>query len=912
MGTPPGGLPQGTPPGGIPQAGGRRRAPEPNRPAGPPDGPGGRRGGPGDGVPGRGGPGGPAPRAGGPGAGGPGNGPGAGGPGVPSAANADPNATRQVPRGPVRPNTPPGGVRRPGPDGGPPPPGRPPVGGPGAPTGPGGARRPGEEPTDLLPPVHQTVAREPELLTHREDEVALEPFYEDDDYDDDEPTEEEVKAVRRKKIWRRVRRVSYVGLFLMIIGPIVAFAIAYQLVDVPNPEQLAFDQAKAITILYSDKSVMTKIAPSGANRTLVKYEDLPDTLKKAVFAAEDPTFETNPGFDFTAIARAVWYQATDRDSGGSGLTQQYVKQATDEDQGTLSRKFTEVVKAYKMSEQQEKKDILTAYLNTIYFGRSAYGVKEAAKVYFNKDNLNDLTQAEAAQIAGMIQSPGRSEEPAYVKERWDYVMDQLLKFNWIDQAYRDNEKQPPIRPLAETQSDGLDGPRLFLRMQVEAELAENKWTLDRTQKTGAVVHTTIDPKMQTSAEEAVQEVMEGQPAELRTSMSAIDPNTGAVLAYWGGDGSGIDYQKGTLQEPGSSFKPFDFVAALQKGEGAGKLYDGSSPRTFPGRGENNPVRNSPGVACASPRQCSVREAMVKSVNTVFFDMAIRLGTGNVAEAAHQAGIPREVKIEGKPRQLLVSESGGQPDGNISIGGGQTLVRPFDMTSTYATFAARGVYHEPYFVSKITNAEGETLYTHADVTRPAFDPDPQKSQDIADNVTDVLKAIPSGKIACADRRECAGKTGTHELANSTRNAKAWMVGYTPTLASGVWVGTDAGNVALVDKDGDDIYGSGVPGKIWKTFMDKAMAGAPMDKFPKPKPIGEIEAPKIVPTTTTPPKKDDEVTQTTTPTKPTRDETTTTQPPRTTTCVGLRCQTTTTSVTEPNPNPNPIGGGSPPTR
>ncbi|MEU4801561.1 transglycosylase domain-containing protein [Actinosynnema sp. NPDC023587] len=821
---------------------------------------------------------------------------------MPGPANADPNATRQVPRGPARPTTPPGGTRRPGPNG-PVPPGRPPAGGPGGPP-----RRPGEEPTDLLPPVHQTVAREPELLTHREDEVELEPFYEDD-YED-EPTPEEAKVLRRKKIWRRVRRVTYVGLFLMILGPIVAFAIAYQLVNVPNPEQVAFEQAKAITILYSDGSEMTKIAPSGANRTLVKYEDLPDQLKQAVFAAEDPTFETNPGFDFTAIARAVFYQATGRDSGGSGLTQQYVKQATTEDQGTLSRKFTEVVKAYKMSESQDKKDILTAYLNTIYLGRSAYGVKEAAKVYFNRNDLKELTQPEAALLAGMIQSPGRSEEPLYVKERWNYVMDQLVKGNWIDQEYRNAQQQPELRPLAEIESNGLDGTRLFIRMQVEAEMAKVDWPVERAQKSGAIVHTTIDPTLQTAAERAVSDKLAGEDPDLRASMSAIDPATGAVRAYMGGDGNGIDYQKGTLQEPGSSFKPFDFVAALQKGEGAGKLYDGSSPRTFPGRGENRPVRNSLGVSCAVPKQCSVREAMVKSVNTVFFDMAMQIGTGNVAEAAHQAGIPREINYDGGTRKLLVGEDGGVPDGNISIGGGQTLVRPFDMTSAYATFAARGVYHEPFFITKITNAAGDMIHQHVDVTSPAFDTDATKSQDIADNVTDVLKEIPTkSNIGCAEKRDCAGKTGTHELADTSQNAKAWMVGYTPTLSVGVWLGTDTGSKALINNLGRDIYGSGIPGQIWQQFMNQAMNGQPVDRFPKANAIGQIEAPKIVPTTTTTVPRDvEEKTTTTTPPKPTEVEPTTTT--TTTRCLGRQCQTTTVPTSEPtipNPNPDPIGGG-----
>ncbi|WP_433266755.1 transglycosylase domain-containing protein [Actinosynnema sp. CS-041913] len=895
QGTPPGGISQGTPPGGVPQ-GGRRRLPEPGGPGAQ----GGRPGGPG--VPG---PGVPSP-----------GGPNAGGPGVPGAANADPNATRQVPRGAARPNTPPGGIRRPGPNG-PGAPGRPPAGGP------GGPRRPGEEPTDLLPPVHQTVAREPELLTHREDDIAIEPFYEDEYEDDDEPTPEEAKALRRKKIWRRVRRVSYVGLFLMILGPIVAFAIAYQLVDVPNPEQVAFEQNKAVTILYADESVMTKIAPSGANRTLVKYEDLPDHLKKAVFAVEDPTFETNPGFDFTAIARAVWYQVTDRNSGGSGLTQQYVKQASQQDQNTLSRKFTELVKSYKMSEQQDKDDILTAYLNTIYLGRSAYGVKEAAKVYFNKDNLNDLTPAESALIAGMIQSPSLSEDAEYVSFRWNHAMDQMLRFGWITQEYRDSQPQPQLRPAAEALQNGLEGTRLLIQNQIIAEMAEDMdWTMEQAHQSGVTIHTTIDPKMQLAAEQAVSEVMEGQTEGLQQSLTAIDPNSGAVRAYHAGlDGNGIDYARGTVQEAGSSFKPFDLVAALHRGKGLGSTYDGVSPKTFPGGPgpqDDVVIRNATASNCG--KECSLRKAMELSLNTVFYDLvANEIGPQAVADAAFEAGIPRSVKVEGKEKQLLVGENGGAPGTGIAIGGGEAQVRPFDMASAYATFAARGVYHKPFFISKITDADGQTIKQHVDESRSAFDSDPQKSQDIADNVTESLKPVISfSKLDCAGKRECAGKTGTHELPGSTdQNSKAWMVGYTPSLATSVWMGRNRGDEPLVNAKGKAIFGSGLPGEIWKKFMDKALEGTPQEKFPKARPMGEYEDRKVTPTgTTTTTPKDDDNNKTTTSTRPTttRDDPTTTTTTRTTPCVGLRCPTTTTSEPEPNPNPDPIGGGggSPPTR
>ncbi|HWO60620.1 MAG TPA: transglycosylase domain-containing protein [Umezawaea sp.] len=752
-----------------------------------------------------------------------------------------------------------------------------------------------DELTDLLQPVQPAAKREPDLLTHREpDEPAI--FYGDEaldeDYDDEEElTDEEERRLRKKKIWRRVRRISYVAAGLMVLTPVVAFAIAYQVVDVPDPAVIAADQQKAVTILYSDESVMTKISPQGANRELLAVNDpaLTEEVKHAVFAAEDATFETNPGFDFKAIGRAVWIQVSGGESGGSGLTQQYIKKATENEAPTLSRKFTEVVKAYKMSNQKGKDEILAAYLNTIYQGRSAFGIKAAAKMYYNKE-VNQLSSSEAALIAGMIQNPSRSEEEKYPVERWKFVMGQLLDKKWITQEYYDSQSFPTPVPLADVQQNALEGVRAHIQAQVEAEMAspEINMTEEKALKMGIVVHTTIDPKMQEASETAVKEVMEGQPENLRYSLTAIDPSTGAVKAYWAGtDGVGIDYNKGTLQEPGSSFKPFDLVAALKLGQGVGEVYDGSSPRKFPGR-ENNPVKNAAGVACNVPTQCSVREAMVKSVNTVFYDMAVnKVTTKAVAEAAFQAGIPEEVSIGGgDPQKLLAGENGDAPDGNISIGGGKTLVRPFDMTSAYATFAARGTYHEPYFITKIEGPDGKLLHQHADKSRSAFDADPSKSEQIADNVTDVLKDIPkaSPRTTCANGRECAGKTGTHEL-DGIDNSKAWMVGYVPTLAAGVYMGTEAGNVPLRNAADDPVFGSGLPGQIWKRFMDLALDGAPKDTFPKANMIGQA----------VPPKPSTQASSTAKSTDPTTTDPTTTSRPSETSSTS---ETTTTGKTPPN--------------
>lgn len=729
--------------------------------------------------------------------------------------------------------------------------------GPGRPADPPTERRnPGDELTNVLPPVQQSQKREPELLTHREPDEVVDAFYEEDgEYyeDSDELTEEEERRLRKKKIWRRVRRTSYVVAGLMVIAPAVAFAIAYQVVEVPEPSEVQAKQDKAITLLYSDGTTMTKIAPDGSNRELIKYEDLTEDVKHAVFAAEDASFETNPGFDTKAIVRAAWIQVSGGESGGSGLTQQYIKKATENEDQTLSRKFTEVVKAYKMNNQQSKEEILTAYLNTIYQGRSAFGIKAAAKMYYNKD-VKDLTASEAALIAGLIQNPGRSEEKQYPIDRWKFTMGQMLDKGWITKEYHDSQTFPTPVAVEQTQQNALEGVRRYIQTQVMKEMEKEgddaiAISYDKALKMGVTIHTTIDPKTQLSAEQAIDEVMAGQPAELRYSLSAIDPATGAVKAYWAGrDGVNLDYATGTLQEPGSSFKPFDFVAALKMNEGAGEIYDGTSGRQF--GGTNSPkIKNA--VNCTVPKQCSVREAMVKSVNTVFFDMAVnRTGTKAVATAAHEAGIPESVMIGDKEKELLKGEGDVPLDGNISIGGGTTQVRPFDMASAYATFAARGVYHEPFFITKIEGPDGRLLFQHTDKSKPAFDPDPEKSAQIADNVTDVLKAVPaSSNIPCGGKRECAGKTGTHELPNTNLNSKAWMVGYTPSMAASVYMGTESGTEAIKDKNGTSIFGASLPGQIWQKFMDKALDGTPKETFPKAKLIGKAEETKTTTTTTT---------------------------------------------------------------
>jgi membrane peptidoglycan carboxypeptidase len=621
----------------------------------------------------------------------------------------------------------------------------------------------------------------------------------------------------RKRVWRRIRRTGYIVLALVVLAPVAAFAIVDRAVEVPSPSEISARQDKAVRILYSDGTVMTTIAPEGANRELITGE-LPDVVKYAVLAAEQPDFDQASAFDFE-----------------SGIAKQYLRLVTKTDDNAWRRRFTELVTAHKLSSEYAKDVVLRGYLDTVYLGRTAFGFAAAARMYYGKE-LRQLNGTESAMIAGLIRDPARSEDRAYATARWAAVMDTMAERGWITPDYRAEQAFPAPLPLEQTRLRPLDGVRAHIETQVRRELEENGFPLDRALKQGLVVRTTIDRKAQQAAEEAVAEVMAGQPDSLRQALTAVDPTRGAVLAYWAGaDAQAPDTAREALQEPGTTFFAFDLVAALQQDIGLGERFDGTSPRAF-----DDGVRHNRGDDQTCGRECSLRTAVEKDLVTPFYDLVLNgTGTGPVATAARAAGIPSSVVVGNIRRELLTADGGGAPAATISMGGGGTLVRPFDLAVAYGTFAAEGVSHEPYFVERVESGE-KLVYRHTDSSRSAFAGDPVRSKAIASNVTAALKPVPAAaRIPCANR-ECAGKTGVVMAPGSTTDiAKAWMVGYTPTLSAAVWMGTYGGDTALRNSAGAAIDGAGLPGEIWRRFMDKALAGTPAAAFPAPTPIGRFE-------------------------------------------------------------------------
>jgi membrane peptidoglycan carboxypeptidase len=667
--------------------------------------------------------------------------------------------------------------------------------------------------------------------------------------DEDQPPTGDQRKLRRKKIWKRTRRTMYVLTALMIIGPFVGFFVAYQMVEVPKPEDVAATQRQVVSLTYANDSLLSKIVPPSGNRTMVTYDQLPDVVKHAVYAAEDAEFETNPGFDISGVLGAAWNQASGGVGGGSTITQQYIKKATGNDAasgvGGLSRKALEVVKAYKMNNTYDKHEIITAYLNTIYFGRGANGIVAAAQAYYGKQ-LKDLTPSEAALLAGMIQSPGHDNDQdpadnAYMHKRWTYVMGQMVEKNWLSAAARQAAQYPTLIGRDASRPQAITGDRAHIQTAVLAEVKkETGWDLETLQRKGYTIKTTIDPNAQQLAENAVHKVTDGQPANWLPAMTAVDPKTGEIVAYYGGaDGNGIDWAK-QRQEPGSSFKPFDLVALLEKGietgqdYGLGTEYDGTSPRVFtPG---SKPVRNAGNDSCG--KNCTVALAMKKSINTVFYDITLNtVGTQRVADAAHQAGI----------KAPLTGSSGGAPDGNIAIGGGTTQVSTVEMASAYATFAANGIYRAPHLVKEIRNPEGGVVWQPDQTAlngKAAFDAsNSSTNQKIARNVTEALLPIADySKVPCDAKRPCASKSGTHQLGDTGENAKAWYAGYTPQISVAVALGAEENNkvVAVKDKSGANMSGAKGPGKIWQEFMNSYLKPFPVENFSKFVPIGKTVA------------------------------------------------------------------------
>ncbi|TSD99372.1 penicillin-binding protein [Skermania sp. ID1734] len=623
-----------------------------------------------------------------------------------------------------------------------------------------------------------------------------------------------------------MRRTLYALIAIFLVVPLVAFFVAYLVVDVPKPGDMKTNQVA--TIYDSDgKTVLSKVIPPQGNRTDVALSDVPAHVRNAVLAAEDRDFYSNPGFSITGFGRALRDNVLGRADagGGSTITQQYVKNALVGSQHSIIRKLHELVVSTKMTREWSKDDILQAYLNTIYFGRGAYGIGAASKAYFGKP-VNQLDVSEGAVLAALIQQPSGLDpetNPTGAKARWNYVLDGMVSMGTLSKSERATIQFPQVLPATPQNGDDQDnGPAGLIKAQVLKELSAAGISEQELNTEGLSITTTIDPTAQAAAEKAVKANMDGEGNDLRTAVVSVDPHTGAVRAYYGGDnGHGYDFAQAGLQT-GSTFKVFGLAANLAKGIPLSKMYS-SAPLTVHGI----TVTNVGGESCGT---CTIAQALKMSLNTSFYRMELGLGNDGpqqIADMAHKAGIPEDIPGVGKS---LTEPNGAGPNDGIVLG--QYQVRPIDMASAYATFAAEGVYHQPYFVQKVVNADGTVLLDRGNPSG-----EQRIDKDVVDNVISAMEPIAaySNGHNLAGGRPSASKTGTTQLGDTDSNKDAWMIGFTPSLSTAVWVGTEQG-IPLVNSYGGEIYGAGLPADIWKSTMDGALKGTDVEYFPKPAAIG----------------------------------------------------------------------------
>ena len=629
-------------------------------------------------------------------------------------------------------------------------------------------------------------------------------------------------------------------LSLAIIAVIGVF-VAYERTELPDPNHDF--QTNTSFIYYRDGSRLGSF--SVQNRQSIPYESMPKDLRNAVVSAENRTFWTDPGISVKGMVRAAWAIARGGEmQGGSTITQQYIKVLYLSQERTMSRKFKELLLAVKMGKEVSKQDILAGYLNTIYFGRGAYGAQAAAKAFFYTD-ASKLTLSQSAVLAAVLNSPANFDPNGGVAarerllQRYRYVLDGMLEAGNItraqhDEAYRQLPKFPKVPDY--NRWAGTDG---YLMKMVHDELIARGFSDQQIKGGGLKVTTTLDRNDQKAAVAAGQKYkrIAGRNAgskgaeNLHPALASVDVKTGGVLAIYGGD----DYISNTRnwartpRPSASTFKTYAAVAGMRHGFSLRSRLEGDA---FTPDGDTTEVRNENNRNYGT---VSMRRAIAKSINTAFVDMVSRMKDGpkDVVQAANAAGVPK----------------GTGWDLNNRIALGTAEVSPLAQAGGYATIANDGKKATPHVVGKVVDQSGKVVY-HA--------PSPSEQAIEADISHDVSYALQSvveegtGRIVADFDHHVAAKTGTSGVGDEV--TAAWFVAYTKQISTAVmFVAGDSGNENLdpyAREGATGFHGGDYPARTWRDYMETAMKGTPDESFADPdwvnlsgKHYGEAKRPEV---------------------------------------------------------------------
>lgn len=626
-----------------------------------------------------------------------------------------------------------------------------------------------------------------------------------------------------------------VGLVLALIGA-GTFVVLYNMIDIPDAND-EFETQRTEVFFADGKTDLGTFAIQ--NRDPIPLDEMPDTIKDAVVAAENQSFWTDEGIDPKGILRAAFSNASGNSTqGASTITQQYVKILYLTQERSYTRKIKEAILSLKVQRKLSKEEVLEGYLNTIYYGRGAYGIETAAQAFFGK-SARKLNLRESAVLASVLNNPS-GYDPANgkasregLKERYAYVLNSMAKMETItkEQADKAAAKLPKFSKEEPESTNG--GQKGHLLKMVRDELLRTKdkdgnyFTDEEISGGGLEVTTTFDPKVMEAAEEGV---INGRPEgfgdkELHVGVASVEPGTGAVRGLYAGQ----DYLQSEINwavaggQAGSTFKAFAVAAGIKAGFSLKDSFDGDSPYEMP---DGSLVENQ---GDQDYGRVSLTKATQDSINTAFMDMTVAMDDGQqeITEMANAMGIPPE-KARGKNPPGYPTETPGLDDQGLRVSLGAQTVSPINMANGYATIANGGVYHRPYIIEKVVDADGETRYQHK-----ASDGERAVSEDIAADTSYALQQVVekgSGDAALALDRPAAGKTGTATNDDGDVTS-AWFSGYTPQLSTAVMYVRGKGNGAL---DGwlPSYFGGAYPAETWTEIMTQAMEGEPVEEFPEP--------------------------------------------------------------------------------
>jgi 1A family penicillin-binding protein len=616
-------------------------------------------------------------------------------------------------------------------------------------------------------------------------------------------------AARR---WLR-RALIGIGVLALLIGSAVGVAALWAFTvlprSLPNVAALETFQPMQGTKVYDDNDeLVTEFHVE--RRIFVPLAQIPRALRDAVLATEDRRFYQHWGIDPIGIGRAIWqnYRRGRVVEGGSTITQQLTKVLFLTPDKSMERKMKEAVLALELERRYPKDRILEMYLNQIYFGHGAYGVEAAARTYFGK-SVSELTVREAALLAGLPRAPtaySPFEHGDAAKRRREIVLRRMVEFGALTEAEgkRLARSDLGLIPPERRRTTG----QYFL--EYVQQTLEARYGADMVFKGGLNVYTTLNPSMQLAAEQALREGLRALEGRSKTAkpgehpegaVVTIDPATGYVRALVGGyDFFRSEFNRAVQarRQPGSAFKPFVYIAALESGlTPASRVED--APVSYAVGGGN--VWKPENYDRKFRGSTTLQQAIEESVNVVTVKVQERVGVNRTVQVARRLGVTSPIDV------------------NLSMALGTSDLTLLEMTSAYGALANQGTWLPPTTVRYITNAQGQLIEEHVPQGREALSPE------LAYVITHMLRGVVergTGQAAKALGRPIGAKTGT-----TNDYSNAWFIGFTPKLATGVWVGYDRPRSL-----GKDETGSRVAVPIWTTYMTQILGDSPKDDFPIP--------------------------------------------------------------------------------